>query len=1314
MQPTTTRPYQFEGNLFVSDITHDLISGDFKGQLPQDFQLDEKDKLTDEIALAWDIAKAHWVAFQKALNRLDESDAATSLTREQWVLPLLRTLGYDPFYTSKAEVIDGQTFAISHRAGQRQGYKPEQFVGEQRATQWEGSYDIAGTADLSNKPPLHIVGCRLKLEQRSKSGTPRISAHGLMQEYLNRTEHLWGVVTNGYQWRLLRDSNLITRLTYVEFDLQQILNGENFAEFGLFYRLFHRSRLPQGMDGADKCLLEYYHQQTLQQGGRVRDKLRDGVESAIEQLGNGFLEHPKNDELRAKCESGEIKATEFYRQLLMLIYRLLFLMVAEAREMLTDEDPEKRRIYQEYYSVDRLRRFSERPLFQREGFQDLWCGLLVTFKLFDENWRGKVLGLSPLNGDLFGSGKLDCIEKCKIDNYDLLLAIRSLSVYEHQDKNGKNKQTRRINYEAFNVEEIGSTYEVLLDFCPQISTTETRKFQLIKGSERKSTGSYYTPPELVAQLIKTTLDPVISEKLVNVNTIAEKEAALLSITICDASCGSGHFLLAAARQLGKALARVRTGEHQPERKHIRPATRDVIQNCIYGVDLNPLAVDLCKVALWIEGYNKGYPLSFLDHRIKCGNSLVGVMDLDCLKEGIPEGAYTAVTGDNKAVATKLKKRNKEECKQLGQQNFFDTPVIQAERDRYTQNASEIGLTSENTASDVRAKQERYRASRRDSSWFRDYTLCNLWTAAFFMPLVSDLLPTTETLDRLMSEAPSPAVKEIADTVNKLAVEKFFFHWCLEFPEVFQDGGFSCILGNPPWERIKLQEKEFFAARDAEIANAQNKAVRERLIKQLPLNNPELLEEFELAKYDATAQGRFVRGSSRFTLTAVGDINTYSIFSETARRLIAPTGKAGIIVPTGIATDDTCKKFFGDLVQSQTLSALIDFENSAPLFAGVHRSYKFSLLSISNQPTPETKFSFFLTHPRQLEDKQRVFTLTPQDIALINPNTLTSPVFRTRADAELTRKIYQRVPVLENERTGINPWGISFMRMLDMSNDSGLFRDSESSNSLPLYEAKMLHQFDHRWATYQGLDVRDASLTQKQDPDFRVTPRYWVDKQEVDNKLAGKWDKQWLLALRGICRATDERTAIFSLLPRVALGNSAPVMLSEISKPDLVACLQANLSSLVFDFVTRQKAGGANFNFFIVKQLPVLPPESYTPQDIEFISSRVLELVYTAWDMQLFAQDMGYQGAPFVWNPERRAILRAELDAKYAKLYGLTRDELRYILDPSDIYGAEFPSETFRVLKSKEMKEYGEYRTQRLVLAAWDLLESGGEMLRILR
>jgi hypothetical protein len=152
---------------------------------------------------------------------------------------------------------------------------------------------------------------------------------------------------------------------------------------------------------------------------------------------------------------------------------------------------------------------------------------------------------------------------------------------------------------------------------------------------------------------------------------------------------------------------------------------------------------------------------------------------------------------------------------------------------------------------------------------------------------------------------------------------------------------------------------------------------------------------------------------------------------------------------------------------------------------------------------------------------------------------------------------------------------------------------------------------------------------------------------------------------------------------------------------LVQCLLSNLNSIVFDFVAKQKIGGMNLSFFILKQLPVIPPETYTQKDIEFISSRVLELVYTAWDMQPFAQDMGYDGEPFIWNSNRRALLRAELDAYYAKLYGLTRDELQYILDPADVYGKDFPSETFRVLKNNEIKQFGEYRTQRLVLEAWD-------------
>ncbi|URD53493.1 Eco57I restriction-modification methylase domain-containing protein [Chroococcidiopsis sp. CCNUC1] len=1267
---------QIEGNLIAPDLTADLIAGntkEHKGQTSEDFGLTKADKLADEIAIAWGDAKAYWAAFQRAVARLPERDLATTVTREQWVVPLLRSLGYEPVYTAKAEVIDGQTYALSHRTD----------VGE-------------------DKPPIHVVGCRVKLEQRPPSGTPRLSAHALMQEYLNRTEHLWGIVTNGLQWRLLRDSSLMTRLTFIEFDLEQILNGENFAEFGLFYRLFHRSRLPQGADDADACLLEYYHQEAIQQGGRVRDRLRDGVEKALVLLGTGFLQHPNNGQLRQSFESGELADTVYYRQLLLLIYRLLFLMVAEARNLLlTDEDPEKARIYLEYYSVTRLRNLAERPSYRREGFQDLWQGLRVTFRLFDENWRGEVLGLSPLNGDLFGSKTLKHLDEYAIDNHELLLAIRQLSLYEQ-----KGQLSRRVNYAALDVEELGSVYESLLDFHPQVLQRHSiYEFQLVTGSDRKTTGSYYTPPELVGQLIKSALEPVIEEKLKEAKTESEKEAALLSLKVCDPACGSGHFLLAAARRIGKELAIARTGEAQPGVEPLRKAIRDIVQNCIYGVDLNPLAVDLCKVALWIEGFNRGLPLNFLDHRIKCGNSLVGVLDLACLDEGIPDEAFKPVTGDDKQLASRWKKENKKqrETDLQGQLSLDFEGNLEQDRSLYAQAAKEVGAIAEFTTGDVRQKQVQYQQSRQDRGWWRDYSACNLWTTAFFMPLTEQnlqLLPTTAALTQLLRG--NTSTQKVVEAANKLAQEKHFFHWCLEFPEVFEVGGFDCVLGNPPWERIKLQEKEFFASRNAEIANAENKAAREKLIKELPKKNLDLAQAFEEAKHDAEAQSKFIRESMRFPLTAVGDINTYAVFAETTRKLISPDGRVGVIVPTGIATDDTCKKFFGDLTQKQALASLYDFENREAIFSAVHRSYKFSLLAINGKPIEQSNFSFFLTQPRQIENQSRLFQLSPQDIALLNPNTLTCPVFRTRSDAELTKKIYQRVPVLENEQTGSNPWGGSFMRMFDMANDSGLFRNEAGDDLVPLYEAKMFHQFDHRWATYTNSgDTRDLTDVEKCDRSFTVQPRYWVNRNEVENRLGDKWRKKWLLSFRSICRSTDERTAIFSLLPKLAVGHKAPIILIDTKYSLLVTCFLANLNSLIFDFVTRQKIGATDFSYFIVKQLPIIPPEAYTQEDIEFISSRVLELVYTAWDMQPFAQDMGYDGEPFIWNSERRALLRAELDAYYAKLYGLTRDELRYILDPADVYGSDFPSETFRVLKNNEIKQFGEYRTQRLVLEAWD-------------
>jgi hypothetical protein len=549
-------------------------------------------------------------------------------------------------------------------------------------------------------------------------------------------------------------------------------------------------------------------------------------------------------------------------------------------------------------------------------------------------------------------------------------------------------------------------------------------------------------------------------------------------------------------------------------------------------------------------------------------------------------------------------------------------------------------------------------------------------------------------------------------VSKAAADFRFLHWHLAFPDVMQAGGFDCLLGNPPWERIKLQEKEFFAARSEAIATAPNKAARERLIQALSdpdasEANRALVREFELAKREAEGSGEFIRGSGRFVLTAVGDLNTYALFAEHFLKLIGPDGRAGLIVPTGIATDNSTKAYFDHLATKGKLVSLISFFEIRKWFPGTDDRNPFCLLTLRDG-ADACLLAFSVKSISELADHRRSFSLGPEDFILLNPNTRTCPVFRSQMDAELTKKIYSKVPVLIDEALGEqgNPWGIKFMRMFDMSNDSHLFLDEPSSDRLPLYEAKLIHHYDHRWATYEpDGSSRDVTLAEKQHPGFEIIPRYWVESKEVQGRLKAQgWDRRWLMGWRRNSRSTDERTCIVSIAPAYGIGDSHFLMtpLNKNGK-DLAAELIGSLSSLPFDFVARQKVGGVNFSFYYMAQLPVLPPSAYDSTAIDFIHPRVLELTYTGHDLQPWAQDLGYDGPPFSFDPDRRALLRAELDAYYAHLYGLNRDELRYILDPADLMSPDYPSETFRVLRDNEIRQFGEFRTQRLVLEAWDRL-----------
>ena len=454
---------------------------------------------------------------------------------------------------------------------------------------------------------------------------------------------------------------------------------------------------------------------------------------------------------------------------------------------------------------------------------------------------------------------------------------------------------------------------------------------------------------------------------------------------------------------------------------------------------------------------------------------------------------------------------------------------------------------------------------------------------------------------------------------------------------------------------------------------------------------------------------FAREAGRFPLTGKGDVNTYALFAELFLQSLSKRGRAGVILPSGIATDSTTASYFAHLTQNKRLVSLVDFENRDGLFAAVHRSFKFCVFTLGGDKVDAPIFAFFLAHPSQLAERERRFTLSPADIARINPNTNTAPIFRARNDAELTAKIYSRVPVLirDGDPTG-NPWGISFhTRIWHMAEDSEHFRTTPEPGCVPLLEAKMIHQFDHRWCTYDGRgDTRDLTATERADPAFEPHPRYWVSGRDVRERLAAMdWSQEWLLGWRDICRATDERTLIATVFPCSGSGDSILLAFPRCNPKARCAGLLASLCSTVVDYCARQKVGGTHLKLNVFKQLPVLPPEAYG-SGAAFIESRVVELTYATQAMAPFARDLGYDGPPFPWNEDRRAQLRAELDAWYARAYGLTRDELRYILDPADVMGEDYPSETFRVLKNNEMKKFGEYRTRRLVLEAWDCLEAG--------
>jgi hypothetical protein len=1304
-----------EGGLLGSDLLDQLLAADLPGQKPADFGLEARRNLTDEIAALFADARALWGVFQNRRARLRPDDPATTVTRDAWVIPFLGLLGYELRYNQKAYEVDGLSFAISHRAG-------------------EGE----------DAPPVHIVGAGQPLGRVPASGRPRLAPHSLVQEYLNRTDHVWGLVTNGLTLRLLRNSTFIRRQAYVEFDLQALLDGQHFQDFVALYRLLHRTRLPRGLDDSRDSLLEKYREHSEEQGGRVREHLREGVEECIKLLANGFLRHPANEELRHRVSrsctgNARITAEALYRQLLRLVYRFLFLLVSEDRGLLS-----RNPLYREHYGVGRLRRLLDQRRVAFSDHDDLWQSLRVLWQVLADEKFARFLDLAPLNGELFSPQDLD---QHTLTNRDLLEAFWRLAWYQE----GRSSP-RRVNYAALDVEELGSVYESLLEFHPAVEeeTASRPVFQLLTGSERKTTGSYYTPPQLVAELIKSALEPVLADRLAT--RPKDPEKAILSIRVCDPACGSGHFLLAAARRLAKELACVRSGDEEPAPERVREAVRDVISHCIYGVDKNPLAVDLCRVALWLESHTGDKPLTFLDHRIRPGDSLVGVFDLATLADGIPDDAFKSLEGDDKATARALAKRNRQE---RGGQNLeiFDVSPSSSSLADFTRHSQEIDAIADDSPEAIRRKKQLFEKSHDDPTWQRQQEACDLWTAAFFQPLEpgAPAITSGDLADHVAGRVNNARLKALA---LDLSIGQRFFHWPLEFPEVFAAGGFDVIVSNPPWEQVELKEQEFFAARNFEIANASTKAERSRLIEALIDTNPTLHRAFSVALRAFNATRTFLSQSARFPLTGLGRINTYAVFAELCRDLINQNGRSGIVIPSGIAFADTTKLFFDNLVRGRELVSLLSFFEIRQMFPATDSRDPFCLFTVCGSSRALHDVPEFVFNAKKVEDlydHDKRFTLSATEIELLNPNTKTCPIFQSRRDAELTKAIYRRVPILLRESASgaeENPWGIKFSQgLFNMATGSKHFHAAEAltrrgyhlegnlligsqDRYLPLYEAKMLHQFDHRWSTYgSASESRSVTIVEKNDPTFVVQPRHWVLEKVVDSAMPAGSDLpnlSWLLGWRDVCRSTDTRTLISSACPRTAVGDKFLLAFS-IQPIILRLFLLAALNSFVCDFVVRQKLGGTALKYFIIKQVAIPKPLSLgealhflgSPTEAsEWFARRVLELTYTAHDLTPLAREFGYVGPPFSWREERRFEIRCELDAAFCHLYlpsidngewgqaeGETSEQLSELTMhfKTPRQAVAFILERFPLVRQRDETSYGCYRTKERILEIYDAM-----------
>ena len=1223
--------------------------------------------------------------------------------------------------------------------------------------------------------PVHLIGCGLSLDHRAagQRGAAAINPHGLVQEFLNRSpNHLWAILSNGLRLRVLRDNQALSRQSFLEFDLEIMFTGEVYSDFVLLWLMAHASRFAPREGGLpETCWLEKWAKEAEEQGTRALGNLRVGVEKALQILGEGFTGHPKNSSLRDVLRTGKLLPTDFHGQLLRVVYRLIFLFVAEDRALegqsllhpIDDSDTARlaRERFATYYSSTRLRDLAGRIKGSRHG--DLWRQFQLLVKALSGDTLSaslrEKLALPALGSFLWDPASTQALNETELTNHDLLEALRYLAFTR------QGKVLRPVDYKNLGAEELGGVYESLLALTPQISDDGAHfTFAEFSGNERKTSGSYYTPDSLVQCLLDSALDPVVEEAIKGKKG-AEAEKALLALKVCDPAVGSGHFLVGAAHRLARHLARVRAlaqGDSEPSPLLYQHALRDVIGSCLYGVDLNSMAAELCRVSLWLEALEPGKPLSFLDHHIRVGNSLLGATP-ELISAGLPDEAFAPIAGDEKEACKVLKRRNRAERERMG--------VLFSQQDEETQarlehvSAALDGMPDERPE-DIRAKESAFNHYAQTEEYKTKKMLADSWCAAFLIrkcfrePGREDSVfgITQGQLDDLSTGRPLPA--QLATEVELLCSQYLFFHWHLAFPRVFEKGGFDCVLGNPPWEHTELKEKEFFARVRPDIASAKKSSLRKKMIANLQELDPRLFNSYSNALRAQDATANFFSASGLYPYCGKGRINLFAVFAERMHRLVVPPGNMGCVIPSGIGTDDTTKDFFAFIVSAGNLRSFYEFENEG-FFpeAGSGHMNRFCLFTAQgpgsrSDPSVKTPFLFQGKDVSEIDMAQRILHLSPERIALLNPNTKTAPICTTVSDLTLLLHVYRCLPIIDNETSGDNPWAITFKqglynatthsdRFLDRDDlaklggvaEGNVFHDNRV-RYIPVYEAKMMHQYDHRFGDYNSVvagerahRLPEVSLEGHEDPLFSPMPKFWVSEEDRNTRTPDNWNGKFLLGWRDVTDArASARTVIASALPPFASeGGVLLAFTAQFSARNLVPVISV-WNTFAFDWCARQKVAGNHLKFFTMRQLPMPIPDFFRQSCVWASSSSalsdwllpyVLELTYTAWDIEPFAKDCGWSGPPFRWDDERRFLLRCELDAAVFQLYiqaetngswRLARSEpaedFAQLKDtfPAPVEAIGHIMDTFSIVRRKEEEKWGEYRSKLVILEMYEAMQ----------